>query len=212
MVTRAPFAEVCCNHCGQLCVGGTVFALSENDRFRYCSEKCISADYKVHQLELEALNRLLGSGQQQPQPQFGDSDPATLIVRLAAQRKAESSSAPAADSPTAPLSGPQNRFEHVMSLEAASARIPETALSMLQKAALRLSVICKLGGLALTQREAFHLLLAQQCNAHQILDDASNPIALGLFPSQRETAPGSQSILSTCGLLLFIYKCLSCAH
>ena len=171
MVTRAPFAEVCCNYCGQLCVGGTVLAVSANDRFRYCSEKCITVDYGVHQHEVVALGRLLGD---QASQQFGDSDPSTLIVRIAAKRKLEAAAAPASGG---------SRFElDVMKLEAAASRIPEAALAMLQKAALRLSVICKLGGLPLSQPEAYHLLLAQQCNAHQILDEADNPVALGLFP------------------------------
>ena len=188
MITRSAYAEVCCNLCGKLCVDGTVFTVSAEDRFRYCSEACITADYPTHQHEIKVHERLLGTPgkqqQQQQQPQFGDADPSALIVRIAAKRKVEPAVTDAAASapPVVMANGPSNRFQDIMKLEAASSCIPEAALSMLQKASHRLSVICNLGGLSLSQPEAYHLFLSQQCNAHQILDSAGNPIALGLFP------------------------------
>lgn len=183
MITRSAYAEVCCNLCGKLCVDGTVFTVSAEDRFRYCSEACITADYSTHQHEIKAHERLLAPSPQGKQ-QFGDADPSALIVRIAAKRRVEPAvtNAAAGASPVVMASGPSNRFQDIMKLEAASSCIPEVALSMLQKASHRLSVICNLGGLSLSQPEAYHLFLAQQCNAHQINDSAGNPIALGLFP------------------------------
>jgi SET domain len=176
MVTRDPYREVACCWCATLCVGGKVLTLSSEDRYRYCSEACITNDYAVHQHELQALKRLQEAG----------TDPSALVVRVAATRKTEGENEE--DGVTAPAevcNGRKNRFAHVMLLEAASRHVPEEALASLQKASLRLTVICKLGNIPLSQPEAYHLLLAQQCNAHQIHDEGEGgaaAVALGLFP------------------------------
>lgn len=176
MIILEPYRDVACCWCGTLCVGGKVLTLSAEDRYRYCSEACITNDYAVHQHEVQALKRL---------PETG-SDPSALVVRVAATRKTEGEKKE--DGVMVPVevcNGRQNRFAHIMLLEAASRHAPEEALDLLQKASLRLSVICKLGNIPLSQKEAYHLLLVQQSNAHQIHGDAEEgvpAVALGLFP------------------------------
>ena len=141
--------------------------------------------------------------------QFGDSDPSTLLIRIAAKKKAELGVAGASECETTEglgpvvMNGPENRFNHIMNLEAASSRIPEAALTLLKKAAMRLSVICKIGGLSLSNDEAFKLYLIQQCNAHQILDNCDNPVALGLFPL---TSMLNHSCVPNCAHSLYLSR------
>jgi hypothetical protein len=51
-------AEVCCNYCGIVCTGETLYRLSSEDIGRYCSEECITVDYALHQHEVDALGKL----------------------------------------------------------------------------------------------------------------------------------------------------------
>lgn len=173
MVTRAAYSEVCCNYCGKTCINGTVLTLSATDRYRYCSEQCITADYRVHQHEIVALNRLTGET---------ESDATKLIVRIAAYRKLENAASDKTSNTSIVENGSANNFSNIMNLEAASRYMPSASQASLEKAAQKLSIICKLGGLSLSPQEALHLLLSQQCNAHQIMDSDDTPIALGLFP------------------------------
>jgi hypothetical protein len=51
-------AEVCCNRCGVVCTGKTLYRVSSEDIGRYCSEECITVDYALHQHEMDALSKL----------------------------------------------------------------------------------------------------------------------------------------------------------
>ena len=175
--TQEVYKEVCCNYCCQMCVGGVVLALSAEDMYRYCSEACITKDHVFHQHELSALARIKekGAGGR------SDVEPMKLIVRVAANRKVEPQQA-AGGPATAVENGKANRFYNLLALEAAHSMKDEETLKGVARAAARLSIVCRLGNLVLSADEAQHLLLAVQCNAHQILSATGRPIALGLFP------------------------------
>lgn len=52
-------AEVSCSYCGATCdSAGTVYQVSPEDPLRYCSERCITVDYPVHQREVGVLAAL----------------------------------------------------------------------------------------------------------------------------------------------------------
>ncbi len=52
------FSAVVCSYCAALCIGTTMYQLSTDDPVRYCSEKCITEDYTLHKVEVEALRVL----------------------------------------------------------------------------------------------------------------------------------------------------------
>lgn len=69
-----------------------------------------------------------------------------------------------------------------MSLEAAVGSVAEDAKEQVQCVADALSNVADDCNLDLSPEEAYHLLLAIQCNAHRIKDSLGRDMALGLFP------------------------------
>ena len=171
MCVAEAYAAVCCNFCGTMRVGEIVYTISAEDRYRYCSEACITADYEVHQHEVAALSRLTTAS-------AGDVvEPMKLIVRAVARRRHEARGAL--------VPGPDIvcGFRALLDLEAAKSMKDEEMLRSVGKVAARLAIMCKVGNMELSADEATHLLLATQCNAHHIVCPTSGKaLALGFFP------------------------------
>lgn len=102
MTINKRHAEVSCSYCGHTCDShGTVYQVSPDDPLRYCSEKCITVDYPIHQLEISALTALIS---------FADifgHEVFRMLIRVACMRKAEGATiaAEAAARPIHPLVG-----------------------------------------------------------------------------------------------------------
>lgn len=79
-VVNRLFQDYVCSYCGTLVQDGRIFAISDQDPARYCSESCIRADYQLHMFEVgaQALVRSIGG-----------SDTCHLVMKLAATRKYE---------------------------------------------------------------------------------------------------------------------------
>lgn len=206
------FSQVICQTCGRMCADGTVYTLSEADAYRYCSEKCITDDYAVHNHEISALTdrgKVIKASQTQSQNAKSgnrESDisrldtPIKLIVRILAQRRIESMKASrsttnteAASTITTTISTPRigklNSFDTIKTLEAANRLLDAETKADIQTLASRLAVILRMHQLVpnssspkQTASEVEYLYYMIKSNAHHILDASYRPIMLGLFP------------------------------
>jgi hypothetical protein len=86
MVVSEDYADVTCSYCCTLCAGGTMYALSADSSVRYCSEKCITADYPVLSLESSAVLAIEAAKVQGP-----GKDSMRLVLRIASIRKQDMS-------------------------------------------------------------------------------------------------------------------------
>lgn len=84
MVVTEEYAPIICSYCNITCVNGTMYALSSESNVRYCSEKCITADYPIHFLETTAIIELEKLG-----VDGSGLDSMRLVFRIAATRKHE---------------------------------------------------------------------------------------------------------------------------
>jgi hypothetical protein len=102
MVVAEAYAEVACSYCGVLCVNGTMYALSSESCIRYCSEKCITADYPVHSIETAPVAALKKLG-----VQGHGMDPMRLVFRIGCCRKLEQTALLSKDTaaPSTPING-----------------------------------------------------------------------------------------------------------
>jgi len=174
-VPRDAYLEVCCSYCGILNIDGTVMAISNDDTIRYCSEKCIINDYNNHIQSAESLKKLsklgiIGSG----------TEPLRLILKIAGNRKLENKNIMKIKD--IPLLGKSNTYDNIKCLEAAKSFIDLKTIEELNQIAKTISNIANEYKLIMNEDEVLHLLLAIQCNAHQILDNNERAIGLGLFP------------------------------
>jgi hypothetical protein len=190
-----------CNHCLTVIRNGTAFANNDKDAYRFCSEECLRSENSVHQLEMDCLEHLLkmkGLLYQEELAREKELEPLRLIVRVVAHRKLSGSDSSHSSSSSVekvvPLLGPDNKFKHLMALEAVKTPDSEDYVQMISK---RMEILLKIAGLSATQSEIEHLLFAIQCNAHTIsgVDDggesnADEPaflrrtvqLGVGLFP------------------------------
>ncbi len=67
-----------------MCINGKVFALSTSDNVRYCSENCITEDYKIHQYEQIVLEEFSNRTMQHEA-----ATQCHLIFRLSSIKKVE---------------------------------------------------------------------------------------------------------------------------
>lgn len=84
MIVAESYATVACSYCCTLCIDGTMYALSSESSVRYCSEKCITADYPIHAHESQAVAAL-----EKAQIQGRGKDSMRLLFRIACCRKSE---------------------------------------------------------------------------------------------------------------------------
>ena len=109
MIIAESYAEIACSYCCVLCANGTMYALSSGSSVRYCSEKCITADYPVHSYECQSIAAL-----EEAQVQGSGRDSIRLVFRAACCRKQEAASSSSKsvkpNNVTVPLSGryPEN--------------------------------------------------------------------------------------------------------
>ena len=172
-VISQSFSEVACSLCGCISDDGKVFAISSDDKLRYCSENCIRQDYPEHSLEVSALREL------EKKQIEGSSDSLRLLLRCSSRRKLEISD----DNLCAfPMNGKANKFIHILCLESVDSHISESDSEAISSVAQVLAEIASENDLELSHKEAKKLLLSVQCNAHRILDCQRRGIALGLFP------------------------------
>ena len=191
-VVKDRYRMLVCQWCCKFCYGADqqVYALSEADKYRYCSQACIEKDYTAHKYEVDILGRLdkvkdLTSSDNEAQKAI-ELEPMRLIIRAAAKKKVlEDESAAgkngkddkehekeneAVDGKSDIPSGLANSFDDLMKLEGKMDEREDTeALQQyLTVAAKKLSILLRLAGLSLKDEEIKHLLLACQCNAHTI--------------------------------------------
>eukprot|EP00596_Hydrurales_sp_CCMP1899_P005157 CAMPEP_0119050410 /NCGR_PEP_ID=MMETSP1177-20130426/69792_1 /TAXON_ID=2985 /ORGANISM="Ochromonas sp, Strain CCMP1899" /LENGTH=705 /DNA_ID=CAMNT_0007028775 /DNA_START=178 /DNA_END=2298 /DNA_ORIENTATION=- len=187
MVVSGMYAAVSCSYCGVICEGGTMYALSADSSVRYCSEKCITADYPVHSSESGSISALEKMGVE------GGMDSMRLVFRVACCRKNEESlisskkvlsNIPVKDgiSQPIPLNGRLNSYKHIQLLEANKGSITPEMADEVFSSSWELTKICNQYNLPLSHNDIQFLLYAIQCNAHQILNPEGKAIALGLFP------------------------------
>ncbi len=172
MVVSQPYSDVACGFCGKLCINGVVYALNQEDSVKYCSEACITTDYPVHALELDALKLL--KNVQLPSINI---DSLKLIIRCGCVRASEKSESNSSGDSSGKIS-----FKDVMDLESISSEM--TALEQKEFDAVidKLDKICKIRKLPLNKSEIKSILFSIQCNAHRMIDSSNQHIALGLFP------------------------------
>ena len=84
MIVTEAYATVACSYCCALCIYGTMYALSSDSPVRYCSEKCIAADYPIHAYESQAIAAL-----EEAQIQGGGKNSMRLVFRVGCCRKSE---------------------------------------------------------------------------------------------------------------------------
>lgn len=99
LVATQRFSEVVCSLCAAICTSATVYKTAPDDPIRYCSEACITRDYAVHRIEIQALNELSSF------INIIGLETIRIVVRLAANKKLEVISGGSTVSPTRPTIG-----------------------------------------------------------------------------------------------------------
>jgi hypothetical protein len=172
MVISQAYSDVTCGYCAKLCVNGTVYALSQEDSVKYCSESCITADYPQHSKETDAFRLLKNI-----QLTNINMDSLKLILRCAAIRATE------AEEPKDDGDNSKVTFSDVLGLEAVvSDGLSDAEHTEITSLVDKLTKICKIRKLPLDSDEIKSLLFAIQCNAHRLTDADNQHLALGLFP------------------------------
>lgn len=168
LIVSDQYRDNVCAFCGRLRSDGTMYVLNPEDSVKYCSEHCITVDYGIHSLELDALKLLKNVSLKG----IASIDSVRLIIRCGCIKKAVQEKK-IADLPST--------FESIMSLEAIGTGIDVQSMVEIDAIVDKLEKICKIRKIPLVFAEIKSILLAIQCNAHRILVD-DRPIALGLFP------------------------------
>ena len=99
LVATQRYSEVVCSYCAAICTSAVVYKTSPDDPIRYCSEACITKDYAVHRIEIQALNEL------SPFMSILGLETIRTIVRLAANKKTEMHSGNSITPPSRPAFG-----------------------------------------------------------------------------------------------------------
>ena len=185
-----------CQNCLCLIKENQAFAHNSSDPYRYCSEVCLRADAPVHLVEMDCVNRLrkmkgfrsLENNESQKEREI---EPLRLIIRAAAQKKVDGSSA-SSKPERVPLLGKANKWQHLMGLEAHEGVYVDEDLDYIMDISKRMEILLKVCGMDVRKEEIVHLIRAIASNAHSIKESSSagadltvqseEVMGLGLFP------------------------------
>src|SRR5690606_21141201 len=132
--------------------------------------------YPVHSLEVDAL-RLLKNF---PNCSI-NIDSLKLILRCGAVRKASPSTTDDNEKESE-VAEHNSTFADILALESIASGLSEEENKDIDALVDKLGKICMIRKLPLSQAEIRSVLFSIQCNAHRIINNASQHVALGLFP------------------------------
>jgi [histone H3]-lysine4/36 N-trimethyltransferase SMYD len=175
---------VCAYCAGFPHASGKVFAPWEEDWSRYCTEKCMKNDFDVHKTEMRATKRFFEHGVQ------GSTDAMRLVLKLGAMLQSQNriEKERKRDKETIDLiltlddgnskerldedeRGMMRQIAQVLFASGAQIEIDDSGTSSGAKVDILESA-----------DQAEYFLYVVQCNAHRIVDQTGQPVALGLFP------------------------------
>ncbi|KAG9445810.1 hypothetical protein H6P81_011938 [Aristolochia fimbriata] len=170
IISQEPYASVVNSQHGLRCDGclksTNLKKCSKCWMVWYCGISCQKSEWKVHQLECEALVKLSEDRRKMLTPTI------CLMIRLLLRRELQSKKV---ISTTA-----DNNFQLVESLMAHISEIGEQKLVLYAQMANLVSLV--LPSLELNLKEVAHDFSKLACNAHTICDSELRPIGTGLYP------------------------------
>lgn len=181
-IITTPFLSVTCSNCCRICNNETVYKVNSDDNCCYCSQECLSSDYLLHQLEITAAKTI-----HKTVTNNSDIEKYKLVCKTACQKVIDKKNNSIAIKKEELVSGfdySVSTFHHIMQLQPIDTRATNNndIEKDFQTKAQQVTKIAFVSKVQLTKNESVHILKSIPCNAHCIVNDLSQSIAIGLFP------------------------------